>query len=338
MCIFTWHLWKLWSNIHFIVLIMAVSLLFLNIRSYTTHKLLFEQLLLEERIDVFALNETAFTPTQPVSCPRYNLLRCDNKLGTRAHGGAAIGLLHRLPYRRKLPYISADLPEHVFVSIYFPSIIINFSTIYVRPGHPIPYNYFQYIARNYRNIVIMADVNIHSRPQYEKDEFQEQQTALQLHHHHLPQHTRPCSQTTPDVIITSLNLLKFCAIQVLDNIGSDHVPVKLQLTTHRCSDGHTIPIRTVWRYDKANWEAYRQDMTMYLQHERTPNTTEDLCTSLPSLTTAIRSCAQRYIPTSQVRPHQPQLPPQYLALIKNSRRHFRDYLRTRNEDALQLHR
>jgi len=51
------------STFHQIISFTALTFLFLNIRSLQQHKILFEQLLLEERINAFLLNETHFKPT-----------------------------------------------------------------------------------------------------------------------------------------------------------------------------------------------------------------------------------------------------------------------------------
>lgn len=82
------------------------------------------------------------------------------------------------------------------------------ATIYIRPEHPIPHCFFIYISINYRNYILMADIDIYSRSKKEKSYFQDL-ISMQT------------SGTLP-----STNISQLCRIEVLDLIGSDHASVK----------------------------------------------------------------------------------------------------------------
>ena len=320
--------------------IMGLNFLFINIRSLPAHKVLFEQLLLEENIQAFLVNETYLTPKLSCRLPGYKLLRYDNiQPARRANGGAAIGFSPKVPYRQTvlpLPH----LPEYVIVTVYFKALYVTLATIYVRPGHAIPLGFFHYVSRNFRSYIIMADINIHSRPDRQKTHF----TNFISSHttgflHHLPKHTRPVSNSTPDIVITSANLTNRLQIAVLDTLGSDHVPIKLTVDPHRRTPAlPPNPSPPSMRYDKANWVAYRDFITGQLETITPPTSEAELFAVIDTLTTTLQTASHRFIPRAAVHPFHPRLPPQYLPLIRRSRQFFRDYIRTRNPDSLLHHR
>ena len=317
---------------------MAVNLLFVNIRSIKERKLLFQHLLLEEKVDIFLLNETALKPQQEMRLPGYQLLRHDFTGPGRARGGVMIGLPRRHPYRQHTPRCFDQLPESLVVSAYLPSKILNIATIYIRPGHPIPALFFRHIAHNFRNVIIMADVNIHSRPPQERRDFVDLITNhLHLYLYTLPRHTRPSSQTTPDVVISSLNISNNYQLQVLDSIGSDHLPVLLTLPTIR-QGRLEATVRLIKRYDKADWHSYRAEITSQLPDVATFTSEDEFFSTLDATTNVIQSSAEHHIPEERIFPHAPKLPPAYLNLVRKSRQHFRDYQRTRNEASFILHK
>jgi hypothetical protein len=318
---------------------MALVFIFLNIRSLPKNKLIFEQLLSEEHVHAFLLNETLLHPKLSCRIPRFSLIRHDNPQPTqRTSGGVAIGFSPRLPHRRHDQL--QQLPEHLIVTLYYPQLCVTLATIYIRPGHAIPYAFFTYISHNFRTFIIMADINIHSRTQREKNAFhrfitsQTSGTIIPL-----PQPTRPESSTTPDIVIISTNLMSRHHIHVLDLIGSDHAPVKLTITNPGHQPLHTAPpLRTTLRYDKADWTAYRTNLTQQVDGFTPPATEEDLYHCLSHITTAIQTASNTYIPTTTSTPFKPKLPPQYLPLITRSRQLYHDYQRTRNPESLRLHR
>jgi len=145
------------------IIIMALAFLFLNIRSLPQHKVLFEQLLLEEHIHAFILNETHLKSNILCNIPRFNLLRHDSNIpAQRANGDTAIGIPLNIAHRQYTPPLQ-NIPEYLMTTIYFQQIYITLAKIYIRPGHPIPHNFFAYISNTFTNYIIMTDVNIHSR-------------------------------------------------------------------------------------------------------------------------------------------------------------------------------
>jgi len=152
-----------------ITIVLSMSLIFfLGIRSLQTNKHLFEQLLLEENVNSFILNETYLKHQHTCKIPRYHMLRQDSQIPARqANGGVAFGLSPHTAYRQHNSNI-LNLPEHSIATLYYKHVCTTIAAIYVRPGHIIPNNFFMNIDNNYRNYLIMADINIHSRSDREK--------------------------------------------------------------------------------------------------------------------------------------------------------------------------
>ena len=61
----------------------------------------------------------------------------------------------------------------------------------------------------------------------------------------------------PDLTLVSADLHPHCSMIVLDDIGSDHRPILLQISSNRKREP-TNPTRRSWNYKKANWELYKQ--------------------------------------------------------------------------------
>ncbi|MBK5646087.1 MAG: hypothetical protein I4N51_02495, partial [Acinetobacter sp.] len=319
---------------------MAIALLFMNIRSVTKNKILFDQLLLDENINTFLLNETYLTPKMQCKIRNNQILRDDSKTNAqRANGGVLLGFQSSIAYRRHEPNL-ANLPEHLIATLYFKSIYITVATIYIRPKQPIPYEFFQYISNNFRNYIIMADINYHSRTDRQKTRFNTYITTNTTGEiHKLPRHTRPISNTSPDIVITSTNLTNRCQLEVLDTIGSDHDPIKLTLQCHNQTNYRQQQfIRTIPRYDKANWTKYRNTIEEKIENLNGPETENELYTTVEKMTTALKNAAKEHIPTTTSTTNKPKLPPQYPPMLKRSKQLYKEYLRTGNLEALRHHR
>jgi len=142
-------------NIYFIV---TFNFVLLNIRSLPTHKTLFIAPLSEEHITIFTLNETHLTPKLQCKIVGYTLSSFDNKLPVlRANGGSAIGFSPDIALRQYAPQFQ-NLPEHLLITLHYKQKYITITTIYRRPGQPIPLDFFTYISNNFRFYIIMADI------------------------------------------------------------------------------------------------------------------------------------------------------------------------------------
>lgn len=327
------------TNLGHNIMTALYTFIFLNIQSLKTHKVLFEHLLLEEKATAFALNETFLTPKYKPTIKGYIMHRHDGPRDClRANGGTAVAFKPNIPHRIIEMPKNLNLPEHNVTLLYLKHRTIAFATIYVRPGKPLPIDFIRYISDKYRHFIIMADINFHSRSKRAKSKFLDDiETNTHGEFIILPKPTRPVSQTTPDAVIISQTLITYSTIDVLDPIGSDHVPIKLQLEFPGAIQ-QTQNTRKIYRYTDAKWDDYRETIENKLQTIEEPTTPESLDETVDIITQTLKSAAEKHIPTTTITPHKPKLPPQYLNLIAASRRAHREYTRTHNLEALRLHR
>jgi len=143
----------------------------------------------------------------------------------------------------------------------------------------------------------MTDINIQSRSDRQRNLFMNYiytQTTGVLQQ--LPKHTRPTSQTTPDIVIFSPNLINRCHIYVLDTIGSDHVPIKLTIHRRLQTAPGPIPQRKIIRYDRASWDMYRDYISRQLQNCEEPTNVDEVYQTIETITTTIQTASDKHIP------------------------------------------
>jgi len=134
----------------------------------------------------------------------------------------------------------------------------------------------------------MADANIHSRSDRQKDQFRNFITnstngILQ----NLPKPTRPISQTTHDIVNLSPNLINRTQIEVLDIVGSDHVLIKIILHRQPSQQPNPPILRTTTRFDLANLNHYRDHISNRLDSVQEPKNKEELYQTLSTITDTI---------------------------------------------------
>ena len=95
---------------------MDIVIIFVNINSLLTHKLLFESLLLEEKAQAFILNETRFTTSTHCKITGYKFIHQTSTIpALRANGGVAIG--HKLSIPHRPHHIRhMQLPEYLILT------------------------------------------------------------------------------------------------------------------------------------------------------------------------------------------------------------------------------
>ena len=61
--------------------------------------------------------------------------------------------------------------------------------------------------------------------------------------------------TRPDQTLISADLQEQCSWDVLDDLGSDHLPILISIKMERVKGKPTR--KTAWNYSKADWDEYR---------------------------------------------------------------------------------
>lgn len=315
-----------------------LNLLFLNIRSLRANKVLFQHLIAEERIAAFGLNETFLRPHHVFSLPPYTLQRCDRP-ATRG-GGVALGFLRSIPIRQQyLPHRHL-YPEHLVYTMFLPRFTITIATIYMQPRRLIPLDFLTYIDNTFRSYIIMADINFLSLSPRSRRAFTDHISQMRGLQVAITVPTLPLHNSNPDVIIASPNLIPRMSHSVLSSIGSNHLPILLHVTLHPPTIRAPIsnPSKRINDYNHADWTEYRSTITDHLRDLHPPQTSDELERVTSRLQDVITEASKNCIPTRDINPHKPALPPHAITLIKASRRAYREFLRSRDPQALLVHR
>ena len=124
----------------------------------------------------------------------------------------------------------------------------------------------------------------------------------------------------PDLTLVSADLHPHCSMTVLDDIGSDHRPILLQISSNRKRE-LTNPIRRSWNYKKANWELYQQKSESRLLEVCTTSSIDEC---YKDITTALMTSAKEAIPRGnpkKFRPYWDKELEQLTKARKKARRH-----------------
>ena len=97
--------------------------------------------------------------------------------------------------------------------------------------------------------------------------------------------------TRPDQTLISADIQEQCSWDVLDDLGSDHLPILISIAMEKKKGKPKR--KTAWNYSKADWEEYRT-MTRY-QHSKI-DLQADIHTTSTQFTQAILSSATKSIP------------------------------------------
>ena len=105
-------------------------------------------------------------------------------------------------------------------------------------------------------------------------------------------HRRHGTTSRPDLTLISTDLLSDTEIKVLDDIGSDHLPILTTVTLCKSSKPKT-PRRTFWNFKKANWIEFRRITDADLEKIDQTETIEKIFSSICEI---ILKAAKKTIP------------------------------------------
>ena len=155
---------------------------------------------------------------------------------------------------------------------------------------------------NYRKTIIAGDFNGHS-PGWGYSHYNQtgrviedlcQTTNLEVLQNKLSPptllHRTHNTVSRPDLTIVSSDLKNRCSTQVLEDLGSDHLPI---LTTVKMNQKYHSKFRARWNFKKANWEKFETLTNALLGPIET---TESIDVTSNKITTAILQAANASIP------------------------------------------
>ena len=111
-------------------------------------------------------------------------------------------------------------------------------------------------------------------------------------------HRAHLSLSRPDLTICSSDLENSCRIYVLDDIGSDHLPILTKIQSP-CTE--RTPPKTRWNFKKANWALFKESSDRLLSQIEI----EDVEQFTNDITKAILEAASQHIPRGYRRNYKP---------------------------------
>ena len=129
-------------------------------------------------------------------------------------------------------------------------------------------------------------------------------------------HRRHGTSHKPDLTLISSDIFQSAKVTVLNDIGSDHMPILTTIT--RQSQGKLRESRRCyWNFSKANWNLYRLDTDS--EFEKLP-TGKPLEETYKAICSSISKCAKKNIPQGNQRKYKPFWNNDLEAAVKERRR------------------
>ena len=129
-------------------------------------------------------------------------------------------------------------------------------------------------------------------------------------------HRRHGTSHKPDLTLISSDIFQSATVAVLDDIGSDHLPI-LTTITRQHQGKFKEPRRCHWNFGKANWNQYRAETDSEFQNLPTEKPLEE---TYEAICTSILKCARKNIPLGNQRKFRPFWNKDLEAAVKERRR------------------
>ena len=114
-------------------------------------------------------------------------------------------------------------------------------------------------------------------------------------------HRRHGTSSRPDLTMTSSDITDRTNIEVLSDIGSDHAPIKIQITRHRPSKPKQGR-KCLWNFGKAKWEKYKIETDQSFEKIPSGKSLEE---TYNEITSAILCSAKKTIPRGNSKRYKP---------------------------------
>ncbi|XP_031350558.1 uncharacterized protein LOC116176218 [Photinus pyralis] len=297
---------------------------------------LIKNLLHSDQIQILSITETKLTSNAVLSFRDYKTFQKNSSL--RGARGTALLI------RDRFPSTPLTLPPHlqhlecVAATVHFPNINISFFSFYNPPNDPLPDDLFRYIS-TLRHTVLLGDLN--SRNTLFGDSTCNPNGII-LANHLITLPICRVNNTTPtfvshngtsivDHIIFTEPLFRYIDANCFlgTTITSDHLPL---LVRTNFSPPPALPPTVIYKKDfsRANWKVFAQHITENIQPHPSLETPQDVDSAVDTLTTTISDAVSIAVPTKPHHLYRQKLPDRILNLIREKRRVFRQYLRSRD--------
>ena len=317
---------------------MGLNILFWNCQGIRPKRKELELYLKENVIDIIALNETFLNKKLNFCISGYDIIRNDRSIGQK--GGVAFLVKHGLVINKE--YRNSDfniITENEALAINLElsdNQNLTLATIYYPNGNP-NFSLFQSINNLSTDFMFVGDFNsklesfrcAHRNPSGPMlKNIQKQHNLIYLNsdeHTHMDR--AKGSTDIVDTVFISPNLAKHdIQFQIGDDLGNDHLPIKITIDTppHR----NTFTNHIKYKFDQTDRKVFESTLGEALGSAYFSGhlSTSDLDKYANFIITAIHTTADKAIPTSKsVRPESNPISNETLALIKKKRRLRRQY-------------
>ncbi len=313
----------------------SLKLLHININSYRHKATELRQLIEDSKADVISIQETCSNYINIPGFITYYVpyTRGDNR-------GTALLIKSRIPHHqvqlpvpppgieiiaidihnqhgRKYRIISSYISQDSLDQDYFTDLLNeeeytiwlgDFNARHVNLGSPTNNN------NGKRLLKLIDDQQLHNANIYNKG------TRYDAH--------RNITSAIDFIIGTQLTTHRLTDFEVLDNIGSDHLPIIATLHTDTVKTA--APFKPRPKFDKADWKTYQAIINEKLTMTPAPqNSKESIDTAIKFLTESIQQASTAAIPTTKPTSRQ-QLPAAIIAKIREKRTLRRQLHRNRH--------
>lgn len=276
--------------------------------------------------------ETKTKTDSTIAFQNWNLIHHPgNVINTNIRGGS---LLQMHPYfkltKSNAPAINNPLNDCIHISIPFQDEQLHFFLVYNHPTSIVEESIFR-MATIHKYSIIIGDLNINTNQKKRhlsqfltNADFKVYQTD--------PTFIMPNNDndTTPDMIIYSSNLTNiFNKVELVPDLGSDHLAIHLQLKLTATIDIEDIP--TKYRYHKCNIERVNTEMKKYLENLGEINERH-----ITNFNNTLAKIILANTPKFKRQYYNYELPPFIIRVIKLKRKMYREYKMERNTEIKKM--
>ena len=283
----------------------TLNILQLNISGIQTKRVELAKLLSDQKIHIVLIQETILPKNTPFHLTGYTMEHC------KCNRCQGIATLVRNDITAEVSHKETnDETDMQEVKVQFNGMKHTIFNVYCPPRNTLELNLTD---TDHKSTIIAGDLNGHSPLWGYKDtdatgqaieELVRSTNLILLQSDKTPPtllHRASGATSRPDLTMVSADLHPHCSMTVLDDIGSDHRPILLQL---ECKKANTKPINKTlrWNYKKANWALFKQKTDEKLSILEPPDSIDTYYTAI---STTILQSAKDSIPRGKPKKYRP---------------------------------
>lgn len=305
-----------------------------NCNGWSRKRALIENLVTSEGIQILSISEIRTKPTTQVRILNFNI-HC--KHGPNQFGGTALAIANHLAFA---PITIPDIFSHIHAcGVRLSSKVgpIHIFSVYFQPQRDLPLDFLLYVL-SFPKAIIMGDFNArhHSFGDHNTNKNGRTLADFLLGHNisripnSSPTFLSHLGSSIIDHILISDPLMPLFADEcyIGQSITSDHIPVIVSCDLFYISHPPSTT-KTLWDWNLADWSKFR--LLIAQNVPPAPNSLpEQIDATISALTTCIQNASAASVPSIEIDYSRPPLPRHIIRLIKDKRKIYRDFIRSRD--------